>query len=181
MKRTLLIIFLILYALPCASTETKYGLELAPSHFREKHLKHFMSLFHEFCFGQSSQMETKRNIISSNLFRPAPGFDGIYEKFFNEISYAVTPDENSCTVDVLLEYKSGKLLFSLDEVQAAIINKSDYLHQKSINTTEEGPNSEAVMTIESHFQNTNKTNDIILTYPTSNQDVFYMTLDYNYK
>jgi hypothetical protein len=164
------------------AAETLYGLELAPTPMREQHLNHFMQLFRDFCLGQQSQQTAKNNLLSSGRFRPAQGFEGVYEEYFDGLSYAVTPDPEFCTVDVLLEYQTGKLLFSQEAVKNGVTGLFKYRQSKSSIEFMDGPNAERVQTIVSDFQSADGIrNKIVLMYPTNNQDVFYMTLDYYFK
>lgn len=163
--------------------ETLYGLELAPSTMRDRHLGHFMELFHNFCLGRKSQQAALENLLANNTFTPAEGYDGVYEKPVEGLSYAVTPDPDACTVDVLLEYEPGRLLFPLHAVQEAITRIADYQQRTpDLEKIEQGPDSEKVQIIESRYRKDDRhTKEIVLTYPVSNQDVFFMTLDYHYQ
>ncbi|HAD08368.1 MAG TPA: hypothetical protein DCF62_02695 [Porticoccaceae bacterium] len=182
MKKSLIVLLTMLAVPHGIYAEALYGLELAPSSMREKHLDHFMNLFRDQCFGQESQDAATQKVVNGRRFRPAKDFEGVYEEYFEGLSYAVSPNSDVCTVDVLLEYQSGKLLLSLEAVQKAIKKNTSYRLVNTLDKVEEGPNSESVQTIESHFKRDVKsTNAVVLTYPTSNQDVFYMTLSYHYE
>jgi hypothetical protein len=182
MNKTLLVVLISLIFQRSLCAETLYGLELASAPMREKHLDHLMKLFHEFCLGKKSQQVATQNIINSDRFRPAKDFEGTYEEYFKGLSYAVTPDQDSCTVDVLLQYQPGILLLSLNEIQIAITQLTNFSHAQSLRKAEIGDNSESIQTIESHYlKNGTNANKIVLTYPTSYQDIFYMTINYYYE
>jgi hypothetical protein len=181
MKKGISIILIYLLCSPGLFAETLYGLELAPAPMREAHLNHFMQLFKEFCLEQKSQQDATTNLLNSGRFRPAEGYEGTYEEFFEGLSYAVTPDPDVCTVDVLLEYQSGRLLFSPDGMRKKILGVAGYYLAESSREIADGPSAERVQTIEFHFhKGDTDRNKISLTYPLSDQDVYFMTLNYHY-
>ncbi len=182
MKKTLLILAIIVCEAPGALAETLFGLELSPTSARKQHLDHFVSLFEEFCLGQKSQKSALKKLLDSKRFRPAEGYDKVYEEYFDGLSYAVTPDSDVCTVDVLLEHEQGKLLLALEEVQNSVFVSTSYHLFTEAKKTEEGPSSEEVLTVErTYHPEASDKNAIVLTYPTNHQNVFFMTLDYHYE
>jgi hypothetical protein len=182
MKKLLLAAVLFLMLPQALVAETLYGLELAPESMRERHLNHYMELFQEFCVGRQSQQEVKKNLLSTGRFQPAEGYEGVYEEYFEGLSYAVTPDSDVCTVDVLLEHQAGKLLFSMDEVHKRIARQFNHRLDRNSNEVMDGPNGESVQTVVSYFRKDGvRGTKLRLMYPTDNQSVFYMTLDYYFK
>lgn len=180
MKRTVFVLLFILANSSYSAAETQYGLELAPQNMQQKHLAHFMELFQHYCVGKGSGDEVEKALLGSGVFRPAEGFEGIYEMYFEGISYAVTPANEVCTVDVMLEYEPGKLLFTMLKIISAISDQTGFFLRESEEKTEEGDNSADVLTVQSRFRSAEGKEEVVLTYPTSNQGHFYMTLDYPY-
>lgn len=182
MKKALLILVLTACYVQGSLAETLSSLEPSPIPVRERHLDHFISLFEQFCLDQNSQQSALKKLVDSKRFRPADGYEGVYEEYFDRLSYAVTPDQDACTVDVLLEHEEGKLLLALEEVQNAVLGSTHYQLFKEASKTEEGPNSEQVLTVERtyHLKGSEK-KSIVLSYPTTHQNVFFMTLDYHYE
>lgn len=170
--------------LQVAIAEPPSGYELAQSEMRQKHLDHFMQLYREFCFGRASMEDAESLIKKSRRFKPAKDFDGIYEEQFGNISYAITPDPEFCTVDVKLAYKEGRLLFSQSEMENAIASLPEYAYQveKRLQEIHDGPAGEAVSVEMIEFYPAEaRDNRILLIYPKNHQDVYYMTLDFNYR
>ena len=181
MKKSLLLILVGFVFQQCAFAETLHGLELAPHEMRERHLKHLVELFEGYCLGKVSQQAAVKNLVSSGGLRPAKEYEGVYEEYYEGLNYAVTPDPDNCTVDVLLEYQTGRLLFSLEAVKAEIVRATSYSLVKNLDKPEVVSGSKKIMTVESHFQQEKTDKIIVLTYPTSHQDEFYMTITYYYE
>lgn len=98
------------------------------------------------------------------------------------ISYGITPGPEACTADVLLEFEKGKMLMSLNDVHERIEKLRSYrLHKKEEKKEISGSDSEPFL-IETryYYPSGSDQNLVMLTYPLSNQDNYYMTLDYLY-
>lgn len=183
MNKTLPAILLFLVMPFGALAETQQGLELAPQAMRQKHLDHFMDVYRQFCYERHSRETVKSLLLASGGFRPAEDFEGVFEEMFDGLSYAVTPDPEFCTVDVMLSYEEKRLLFSQQDIETAVgALPGNYRVVERTRETHEGPDGEQVRVEVSEFLRTGSDgNRILLVYPLSNQDVYYMTLDYYYE
>lgn len=180
MKYTVSILLLLLVSTNTYA-ETKHGLELAPLDKREYHLSTFISLFKEHCYRKDSPKTVINELSKSKEVSESKDYEGMYEVFHDGLSYAITAEPNKCVVDILLEYEPGKLLYGLKEIISAIESFENHTIDVSKEITELGPSEERVLTSEITFTNSNQnTNKLVLTYPLDNQDVWYMTLSYQY-
>ncbi len=113
----------------------------------------------------------------SNDFRLVPSIDykDVYETFFNDVSYAVTPESDGCTTDVMLKQKGKRSpLITLEEIDLALLSRG-YIKVDEKVLYEEGLNGidEKITDLE---YSTPSNERAVLSYPLENLENFYMTL-----
>lgn len=163
------------------ASENYNGLELAPSDFREHHLNHFIGLLDKFCIGQKSQKKATSHLLQTGGFESTEEYEDVYEQYFDGISYAVSPEPDYCTVDVMIEYEEGKLLFTLEDIRDGIETIANYELSESFDEVVDGLDSEKVLIKKQHFKNNGSSKNMLeLEYPINHQNEYFMTLSYYY-
>lgn len=142
-----------------------------------KSLSVFMTLHSEFCEKTfSSRDELVSALKSDSRFQPAQGFIGVYETKVDGISYAVSPEVDGCTTDVLVKNKNtGEVLFNYDQMNQAL-QKFGYreIGKESVRK-DMGTDQQEVTILEKTFLSPvgEETN---LDFPSNGLDRYYMTL-----
>ena len=140
-------------------------------------LSTFLSLHTQFCESdaQSSQALAEK-LKADKRFKPADGFVGVFETKVDNVSYAVSPEVDGCTTDVMVKNsETGKLLFTYAELTEALLEKGYKAHGKETKRSDLGSDQQAVTILEKSFiaPNGEKAN---LDYPADRPDKYYMTL-----
>lgn len=137
----------------------------------------FLELHNQFC---EKDFENRDSLVaalkSDSRFRPAPGFMGVYETSVNGISYAVSPEVDGCTTDVMVQHAdTGELLFSYEEMNEALANTGYSAIGEQTTRKDMGSDRQEVTIIETTYMSPTgeKTN---LDYPSDRPDQYYMTL-----
>ena len=173
----LFVLFCSLQGLPTAASAAEQAKENA-------YLNHFMELFSSYCYLKQNPEAVTTAVTADDRFFPSKTFFGVYEEMFENISYAVTPDPTCCTVDVMLQPDDRGLLFTMDEIQAAVEQLGTYAMSFSQEGTQRDAEGKEVKEKYMEFlKNSNqvKENPIVLTYPLTRQDSYFMTLNYYYQ
>lgn len=181
MKKFLVILLCFFAMQSVVAGESLYGLELASPALREQHRMHFVSLLKQYCVDTQSQIKAMQSLVKNKKFQSTEEHEEVFEQHYDGISYAVTPDIDSCTVDVMLALDGNKLLFSLNELIREIEKITGYKMYQSIEAIDSGIKSETVKIIKTTFRkNGSAINMLEMIYPIEHQDEYFMTLSYNY-
>jgi len=159
----------------CNAQDTDQAPAVEPA--KQSSLSVFLGLHKQFCEQDFSSRELLVSALQADKrFRPAPGFMGVYETSINGISYAVSPEVDGCTTDVMVQNKeTGEVLFSYDEMNQALLAKG-YQTVGEVTTRQDmGSDQQEVTILEKTFvsplgETTN------LDYPQDRLDKYYMTL-----
>jgi hypothetical protein len=182
MKNPLIILLLCFAVQSVASAENLYGLELASPTMREQQRVHFVTLLKQYCVDTKSQAKAMKSLVRNKKFTPIEEHEDVFEQHYAGVSYAIAPDTESCTVDVMLARDGNKLLFSLDELITEIEKMTGFKKYQSSEVTESGIKSETVKVIKTTFRKSGSANNMLeMVYPIEHQDEFFMTLSYYYK
>jgi hypothetical protein len=137
----------------------------------------FLSLHKQYC---ESSYKTRESLISAlesdQRFKPANGFSGVYEARLNGVSYAVSPEVDGCTTDVLVQNAStGQLLFSYEQINSALVKSGYSIISKETTRKDVGKDQQEVTILERTF--VSPSNEVTnLDYPADRKDQYYMTL-----
>ena len=140
-------------------------------------LSAFLTLHNQFCESDmASREELTAALQADKRFKPAAGFVGVYETKIDQVSYAVSPEIDGCTTDVMVKNnKTGKLLFTYAELNEALAEKGYKPFGKETKRKDKGSDLKDVVILEKSFiaPNGEKAN---LDYPADRPDQYYMTL-----
>lgn len=137
----------------------------------------FLSLHKQYC---ESSYETRESLVnalkSDQRFKPAVGFSGVYEARVNGVSYAVSPEVDGCTTDVLVQNATtGQLLFSYEQINSALVKNGYSIISEETTRKDVGKDQQEVTILEKTF--VSPSNEVTnLDYPADRKDQYYMTL-----
>ena len=137
----------------------------------------FLGLHKQYC---ESSHKTRESLISAlesdQRFKPAIGFSGVYEAEVNGVSYAVSPEVDGCTTDVLVQNAStGQLLFSYEQINSALVKNGYSIISEETTRKDVGKDQQEVTILEKTF--VSPSNEVTnLDYPADRKDQYYMTL-----
>lgn len=142
-----------------------------------KGLSVFMKLHSEFCEKTFSSRESLIAALKSDSrFHPAKGFIGVYETNIDGISYAVSPEVDGCTTDVLVKNKqTGEVLFSYDQMNQALQKVGYQEIGKESVRKDMGTDRQEVTILERTFLSP-RGEETNLDFPSNGLDRYYMTL-----
>jgi len=137
----------------------------------------FLSLHQQYC---ESEMSSRDALIAAleadQRFKPAAGFVGVFETKVGGISYAVSPEIDGCTTDVMVKNeKTGKLLFSYAEITSALTGKGYRVVGNETTRKDVGSDKKEVTILEKTFISP-KGETTNLDYPADRPSKYYMTL-----
>lgn len=160
----------------CLGEEEASLAELKPS-ADTKSLTVFLSLHKQFCEKEFSDRDALvKALEADSRFRPAPGFMGVYETKVNDISYAVSPEIDGCTTDVMVLNKdTGETLFTYEEMNQALTDNGYRVIGDETTRKDLGSDQQEVTILEKTFMSpAGETTN--LDYPSDRPGKYYMTL-----
>jgi len=101
-------------------------------------------------------------------------FENVYEILKNDISYAVSPEKDGCTTDVLLHRPNKTELFSFNEFNDAIIKTGYKEFGKTIISKDIGSDFIELKILKKKYISP-KGEITTLDFPIENKDKYYMT------
>ncbi len=140
------------------------------------HLKTFLSLHNQYCEKKYNDQETltKTLEVSAELSL-AKDFKGVYEVHKHGISYAVSPEEDGCTTDVMIQTEDDSELFSFEDINKALIDLGYVETGKPVSRKDIGTDQSELTIIEKKYVSP-KGEITVLDFPLEKKDKYYMTL-----
>ena len=156
----------------CGS-ETSENLEMSKSEY----LSTFLALHTDYCEKKFDNQDSLKSAISDDKrFKLADGFDGVYETHINKISFAVSPETDGCTTDVMIKNRvAGGIMFNFEDINKALIAKGYKDTGKMAKRKDVGTDQSEVTIIEKTYLSP-KGEVTTLDFPLDKQDKYYMTL-----
>jgi len=141
----------------------------------QKHLTTFLSLHNQYCEKKYDSSEMLKETLSgSSKLSLAKNFDGVYEVLVNEVSYAVSPEEDGCTTDVMVQIE-GKDLFSFEDINIALINSGYIETGEPVSRKDVGTDQTELTVIEKKY--ISPSGEVTtLDFPLEKKSKYYMTL-----
>lgn len=137
----------------------------------------FLTFHQQFCEKEFDSREALVHALEADeRFKPAAGFMGVYETMVNGVSYAVSPEVDGCTTDVMVKNSAtGKLLFSYADMNSALLDKGYRVIGEESTRKDMGSDQQEVTILEKTFMSpAGETTN--LDYPSDRPDKYYMTL-----
>ncbi len=141
----------------------------------QKHLSSFLSLHNQFCEKKYVSSDSlKVELSKAPALSLAKDFEGVYEVLISNISFAVSPEEDGCTTDVMLE-TNGKQLFSFDDINKALLANGYIETGEPVSRKDIGTDQSELTIIEKKY--ISPTGELTtLDFPLEKMDKYYMTL-----
>jgi len=141
----------------------------------QKHLASFLSLHNQFCEKKYNSSDSLVNELEkAPILKLAKDFEGVYEVLISDISFAVSPEEDGCTTDVMLQ-SDGKQLFTFEDINKALISNGYIETGEPVSRKDIGTDQSELTIIEKKY--ISPTGELTtLDFPLENMDKYYMTL-----
>ncbi|RVU83693.1 hypothetical protein EOL70_15310 [Leucothrix sargassi] len=140
-------------------------------------LANFLGLHKQFCESEFKTRDALAQALESDKrFNAAQGYKGVYETNIAGVSYAVSPEVDGCTTDVLVQdATTGELLFSYEQINQALISKGYTIVGEETSRKDMGRDQNEIKILEKTFLS--PSNEVTnLDYPAERKDQYYMTL-----
>lgn len=143
---------------------------------KKPHLTTFLNLHNQFCEKkyEDQDMLTKTLDVSPELSL-AKDFKGVYEVHKHGISFAVSPEEDGCTTDVMIQTPEKKELFTFEDINKALIDLGYVETGEPVSRKDIGTDQTELTIIEKKYVSP-KGEITVLDFPLEKKDKYYMTL-----
>lgn len=141
----------------------------------QKHLASFLSLHNQFCEKKYNSSDSlKKELEKAPILQLAKDFEGVYEVLISDISFAVSPEEDGCTTDVMLQSDAGQL-FTFEDINKALISSGYIETGEPVSRKDIGTDQSELTIIEKKY--ISPTGELTtLDFPLEKMDKYYMTL-----
>ena len=148
----------------------------ASANIEKPHLNTFLSLHNEYCEKKYDDQATLTKTLEvSPELALAKDFKGVYEVHKHGISYAVSPEEDGCTTDVMIQTKDKNELFSFEDINKALIGLGYVETGEPVSRKDIGTDQTELTIIEKKYVSP-KGEITVLDFPLEKKDKYYMTL-----
>jgi hypothetical protein len=146
----------------------------APAPTKE-HLASFLSLHNQFCEQKYTSSDSlKTELEKAPTLKLAKDFNGVYEVLISNISFAVSPEEDGCTTDVMLQ-SGSKQLFTFEDINKALLGNGYIETGESVSRKDIGTDESELTILEKKY--ISPTGELTtLDFPLEKMDKYYMTL-----
>jgi hypothetical protein len=142
----------------------------------EPHLSTFLSLHNQYCEKKyETPLSLQKSLDGAAELSPAKDFNGVYEVFVNGISFAVSPEEDGCTTDVMVQTNDKKELFSFEDINTALLEIGYVETGEPVSRKDLGTDQTELTIIEKKYISP-KGEITTLDFPLEKKDKYYMTL-----
>jgi outer membrane murein-binding lipoprotein Lpp len=144
---------------------------------KTEYLSTFLDLHKDYCEKKFDNQDSLKSALSEDKrFNLAEGFDGVYETHINKISFAVSPETDGCTTDVMIKNRiAGGVMFNFEDINKALIAKGYKDTGKMAKRKDVGTDQSEVTIIEKTYLSP-EGEVTTLDFPIDKQDKYYMTL-----
>jgi hypothetical protein len=141
-----------------------------------KPLVAFLSLHKQFCEKKyDDSFSLKETLSHDKKLAPAKDFNGVYEVFVNKVSYAISPEDDGCTTDVMVQADGSQELFTFDDINKALISSGYIATGDAKSRKDMGLDQSEVMVIQKKYISP-QGEVTTLDFPLNKKDKYYMTL-----
>ena len=141
----------------------------------QQYLNAFLSIHNQFCEKKYISAESlKKELAKAPELSLAKNFEGVYEVIVSDISFAVSPEEDGCTTDVMVQ-RGEKELFTFEDINQALLNKGYVETGDSVSRKDRGMDQSELTVIEKKY--ISPSGEVTtLDFPLEKKDKYYMTL-----
>jgi len=152
------------------------GCDKASANTVKPHLTTFLALHNQYC---EKKYDDKASLVKTLKVAPelslAKDFNGVYEVLKQGVSYAVSPEEDGCTTDVMLQTKDNVELFTFEDINKALIAQGYIETGDPVSRKDIGTDQSELTIIEKKYVSP-KGEITVLDFPLEKKDKYYMTL-----
>jgi len=139
------------------------------------HLSSFLTLHNQFCEKKYESSDSlKTELEQAPTLSLAKDFEGVYEVLISNVSFAVSPEEDGCTTDVMLE-TNGKELFTFEDINKALLASGYIETGDPVSRKDMGTDQSELTIIEKKYISP-EGELTTLDFPLEKKDKYYMTL-----
>jgi len=139
------------------------------------HLLSFLSLHNQFCEKKYTSSDSlKVELEQAPSLSLAKDFEGVYEILISDVSFAVSPEEDGCTTDVMVE-ANGQQLFSFEDINKALL-LNGYIETGEPSSRKDIGTDRSELTILEKKYISPAGELTTLDFPLEKKDKYYMTL-----
>ncbi|MCK5903194.1 MAG: hypothetical protein KAG28_08580 [Cocleimonas sp.] len=145
---------------------------------KSMYLSTFLELHQDYCEKKfKTQNSLKIALNKDQRFSLAQGFDGVYETHINKISFAISPETDGCTTDVMIKNRiAGGVMFNFEDINKALLLKGYKDLGKMAKRKKDVGTDQSEVTIMEKTYLSPKGEMTTLDFPLDKQDKYYMTL-----
>lgn len=157
-------------------TESEAAITTPQASQTPKHLSAFLDLHKEYCEKKYDNPDTLKSSLSKEKdLELAKDFNGVYEVFVDKVSFAISPEEDGCTTDVMVQTEREQELFSFDDINKALIQGGYISTGDAKSRKDMGTDQSEVMVIQKKYISP-QGELTTLDFPLNKKDKYYMTL-----
>ena len=144
---------------------------------KSEYLSTFLELHTDYCEKKFETQDSLKTALNKDKrFTLAQGFDGVYETHINQISFAISPETDGCTTDVMIKNRiAGGVMFDFEDINNALIAKG-YKDTGKVSQRKDVGTDQSEVTIREKTYLSPKGEVTTLDFPLDKQDKYYMTL-----
>lgn len=143
---------------------------------KKPHLTTFLDLHNQFCEKKYDDQATLTKTLDvAPELSLAKDFNGVYEVLKHGISYAVSPEEDGCTTDVMIQTPEKHELFTFEDINKALLDLGYVETGEPISRKDIGTDQTELTIIEKKYISP-KGEITVLDFPLEKKDKYYMTL-----
>jgi len=141
----------------------------------KNHLNTFLSLHNQFCEKKYPSPDSLKSILAeSSTLKPAEDYDGVYEVLVEDVSYAISPEDDGCTTDVMIQRENTQL-FSFEDINKALLEHGYIETSDPVSRKDRGTDQTELTVIEKKY--ISPSGEVTtLDFPLEKKDKYYMTL-----
>ena len=136
------------------------------------HTNDFVGLFDQYCYSFKDKPNSAHKHLRQTGHVINPDYDA-YEILIDGIDYALPPQPEDCTTDVLLRHNK-RTLFTLDQIEKALSKKFHLTRIGSRSFQDVALNNQNTQIQQRDYRD-GLGHSYRLLYPSDNQDSYYMT------
>lgn len=141
----------------------------------KQHLSTFLSLHNQYCEKKYPSSESLKNVLAhSSQLKLAEEYDGVYEIMVSNVSFAISPEDDGCTTDVMIQ-REGDPLFSFEDINKALLENGYIETSEPVSRIDRGTDQSELTVIEKKYISPNG-EVTTLDFPLEKKNKYYMTL-----
>ena len=140
-----------------------------------RHTKIFSDVVQNYCMKYRLAPEQIDEELKKEGFKASTEFEGTFIKYIDGVDYAVTPDNDFCTTDVLLK-PSSSTLFELSQIESTLTHELGLTKTKSSIDYELSSEDKRTKVVKQNYTD-EQGNKYSLVFPLENEAEYYMVFD----